>query len=265
MGTATESKGTSPNSVISNSVTLTVQDGYALPTWYSSASPSEIGRALTIGSAILDGNLPSPFQTEVASAVAAVREESVRAREKQLAAHHAHTEKLLDQHRSMLEAQRRLMQEEIDRLNVKAGNGQERIRELVGECDEMQVKLSEMEENGCVLASDCNYDTVRSHFEELAKHTCDVMAALASHHSLIEKVNQSAIQLRASIFIFYRRAKQVNAETPWLNAVMQLPFEEAFEHGIRRPWNNITATKAKMLEDGLGKEAFAVCKQTLGK
>ena len=62
-----------------SSVTLTVQDGYAAPLWYSRAAPSEVGRALTIGAAILDGDVPPPFaaQIDVASSVAAVREESL--------------------------------------------------------------------------------------------------------------------------------------------------------------------------------------------
>ena len=248
-----------------NSVTLTVQDNYAPPPWYSRATPSEVGRALTIGAAILDGDVPPPFaaQIDVASSVAAVREESVREREKQLATHQAHTEKILDQHHSVLESQRVSMQAEIDKLNVKASNDQERVRDLLGQCDELEGKLSEMDDNGCVLESECNHDGVNAHLGELARHTCDVMAALASHHALIERLDQSAVELRASIFLFYRRAKQLNVDTPWLNAVMQLPFEEAFDHGIRRSWNNITATKAKVIEDALGKEAYNVCKQRL--
>jgi hypothetical protein len=109
------------------------------------------------------------------------------------------------------------------------------------------------------LESESNLEGIRSHFANLGQHSEELLVALASHHALIEKLNQSAIELRAKVFMFYRRAKRVNTDTTWLGVTMQLPFESAFEFAKGRVWNNVTATKGQLIEDGLGKAAAQIC------
>ena len=123
--------------------------------------------------------------------------------------------------------------------------------------------MSAIEEGG-VIVEPATHDAVRSHFEGFTQHTCDLLAALAKHHSLIDRLDRSAINVRAKIFTYYRLTKRLNASTDSLNVEMLLPWEHAYEHAIAfdRPWNNITKSKAMELENALGREAFKLCKRS---
>ena len=242
-------------------ITLEVLEDFTLPPFYSNAAPSEICRALTLAATILDGSVLPMFSTqmEVSVAVAKVREETLAAREAQLASHESAVERLAVEQRATLEAQRRAMQEEIDRLTERCEEHERHVTKLIRENDAIEERLSAFEEGPTILVSDANHDAVRSHFGSFGKYSAELLLALAHHHDLIEKCNQSAVKLRAKVFSFYRCSKRVNMDTPWLNLDMKLPFEDAFQHAIGRPWNNLTTSKAELLERGLGKSATQLC------
>ena len=183
----------------------------------------------------------------------------MKAREAQLSAHETSLQKLGDEHRAALDLQRAAMQREIDRLSAKNEESDGNVKRLMAENDELEEKVSALESGGAVLESECNHKGIRSHFSNLCQHSEELLAALASHHALIEKLNQSAIELRAKVFMFYRGAKRVNMDTTWLGVPMQLPFESAFDFAKGRVWNNVTATKGQLIEDGLGKASAQIC------
>lgn len=237
----------------SNTVTLTVDEGFSLPEWYARETPEAVGRALLMGAALMDGAPPAvDHQVEMKAAVASVREESVAQREKQLAVHEAQLESIIADKNTALEAQRAAMQKEIDALTSKSAEAEARTKRIVEENDGLQEKLDRFEEQAAAPGDSA---PVKDHFVAIATHTHEVLAAFAEHHSLIDKLAQSSVKLRAKIFGFYRRCKSLNLDIPWLNAAMQLPWEAAYEHACSRPWNNVTASKAKELETGLGKAA----------
>ena len=242
-------------------ITLEVLEDFSLPPFYSNAAPSDTCRALTLAAIILDGSVPPIFSTqmEVAAAVAEVREETLAAREQQLRSHEAAIEKIAAEHRLAFASQQAQLQTELDHLAEQRDEAEAKVKELIRDNDAIEERLSAFEEGPTILESDANHDAVRSHFESFGRHSADLLSALARHHDLIEKCNQSAVQLRAKVFTFYRCSKRVNMNTPWLNIPMKLPFEDAYEHAIGRPWNNLTTSKAELLERELGKSATQLC------
>lgn len=236
-----------------NTVTLTVNEGFSLPEWYAQATPEATGRALLMGAALMDGAPPSvEAQIEVKAAVAHVREDAVVQREKLLAVHEAQLESIIADKNTALEAQRAAMQTEIDALTSKNTEAGARAKRLVEENDGLQEKIDQFEAQAAAPGDPA---PVKEHFESLATHTGELLASLADHHSLIDRLGESSVNLRAKIFVFYRRCKSLNLDIPWLDAAMQLPWEAAYEHACARPWNNVTASKAKEVEAGLSKAA----------
>ena len=65
--------------------------------------------------------------------------------------------------------------------------------------------------------------------------------------------------------VWYRSSKQTNQSIPWSKGEMQLPFEDAYEHGIGRSWNNMTAAKVKELESAMGKDAAKLAIEREGR
>jgi chromosome segregation ATPase len=240
-----------------NTVTLLTEEGYHLPTWFSSASPQEIGRALTFAAAVFDGTVPPTLSTqlEVSTAIAKVKEESMQRRESQLVAHEQAMQSIIAEHKMALDIQQNAMQKEIDRLTILCEQEQGRAKGLIQENDELQEKFDELESRTVIAKSSSEHlEPVRTHFEGLTTHTQELLTALHDHHVLVEKLDISAAKLRAKVFAYYRHTKRLNMDTPFLQVPMQLSFEDAFEFAKMRPWNNVTHAKQRELEIALGKK-----------
>ena len=234
---------------------LITDEGYHLPTWYSSASPEDIGRALSFAAAVFGGTVPPTFATqlEVSTAIAKVKEESMQRREAQLVAHEQVMQGIIADHKTALDIQQNATQKEIDRLTNLHEQEKERANGLIRENDELQEKFDELESRAAKSSSE-DLEPVRIHFEGLTTHTQELLTALHDHHVLVEKLDISAAKLRAKVFAYYRHTKQLNMDTPFLQVPMQLPFEDAFEFAKARPWNNVTHAKQRELELALGKK-----------
>jgi hypothetical protein len=223
---------------ITTTVTLAVEEGYTLHPFYAHASPSDIGRALMLGATLLNGEVPPLLhvQTEIDTAIVRVKQECLERREGQLKEHEARMAAITASHGAELESQRSTLQAEIALMAAKHAEEVQavavRIKDLVNENDDLEARVSAMEEGGVIAESDCNHEAVRSHFQGFAQHTCDVLAALAKHHALIDKLDRSAVHVRAKLFTYYRQTKKLSASTDWLNVCMELPFETAYEHAI---------------------------------
>jgi hypothetical protein len=251
----------------SNSLTLTLEEGYAVPSFFSKATPHETCRGLSLAAAILDGETPRLFSTqmEVAAAVAASKEESMRQREQQLAAHEAALQKYAEDHHKALELQITTMQEKFDSQTAKQTESDNKIRNLLKENDDLEDKISEFESGGAVVASEAKHDEVRSFFEKHGQHSGEILGLLAEHHKIINQLNTNTVTLKAKIYAFHRTAKSLNMSTPWLNGQVGLPFDEAVDFAVARPYNNVTHTKANLIESNLGKAAFEQYKQSVNE
>ena len=242
---------------VENTVMLITEEGYHLPTWYSSANPEDIGRALSFAAAVFDGTVPPTFATqlEVSAAIAKVTEESMQRREAQLVAHEQAMQSIIADHKTALDIQQNATQKEIDRLTSLHKEEEERVKGLIEENDELQEKFDELESRTVIAKSSSeDLEPVRTHFEGLTAHTQELLTALHEHHVLVEKLDVSAAKLRAKVFAYYRHTKRLNMDTPFLEVPMQLPFEDAFEFAKARPWNNVTHAKQRELELALGKK-----------
>lgn len=254
--------------VSNNTVTLAVAESFTLPAWYKEASPLDVGRALTLGATLLAGEVPPSLNTQVdiSSAVSQMRQECLEKREEQLQQHESSLATITAAHKTELELQRSTLRAEIDRMAARIAEDRQaaeaKLKKLINENDDLEAKVSTIEEGGAIVEPSTR-DAVRSHFDGFAQHTCELLAALAKHHALIDRLDRSAVNVRAKIFTYYRLTKRLNASADWLNVEMVLPWEHAYEHAIAfdRPWNNITKSKAIELENSLGREAFKVCKR----
>ena len=92
----------------------------------------------------------------------------------------------------------------------------------------------------------------------MAMFFSEIFELYAEHNALIKKLDESVVKIRSKSMIFYRGFKRSAKPIPWLFPVMELPFEQAFEHALGRPWNNMTSSKLKSLEHSLGKEAASI-------
>ena len=92
----------------------------------------------------------------------------------------------------------------------------------------------------------------------MAMFFSEIFELYAEHNALIKKLDESVVKIRSKSMIFYRGFKRSAKPIPWLFPVMELPFEQAFEHALGRPWNNMTSSKLKSIEHSLGKEAASI-------
>eukprot|EP00966_Prymnesium_polylepis_P017420 401698-Prymnesium_polylepis.1 len=248
-----------------STVTLNIEEGYLLPKFYDHSPASDIGRALTLGATLLEGGVPPSLNTQVdiATAVNQIKQECLDKQEVQLRTHESILATIAVSHASELETQRSAMQAEIERMKDMHAQDQEKIKDLINQCDDLDSKLTEYEDKGAILSSECNQEAIKGHFEGLANHTGEVLSAMAEHARLIKKLDKSATKLRSKVYLYYRDAKALNVDTPWLGARMELPFDDAFSHALSRKWNDVTKTKADDVIDALGKDAFDLCKKAI--
>jgi chromosome segregation ATPase len=258
-------RATDHYAVSDSTVTLNIEEAYLLPTFYEHAPSSEVGRALTLGATLLEGGVPPTLNTqvEIATAVNQIKQECLKRQEDQLRTHEATLATIASSHASQLETQRSTMQAELERMKGEHAQNNEKINDLINQCDGLDSKVTQYEEKGAVLSSDFNQEAIKGHFEALANHTGELLSAMAEHARLVKRLDKSATKLRAKMYLYYRDAKALNVATPWLGATMELPFDAAFSHALSRKWNDVTKSKADDILDGLGKDAFDLCKKAI--
>ena len=112
-------------------VNLTVDPSYVLPSWFSSATPQQVGAALSFAASII------PTLGDPSSKLMQVQQDCLQAREEQLAKHEASLQAMVSDARTHSETARESMQARIDELYATKVEQDEVIASITAERDEL--------------------------------------------------------------------------------------------------------------------------------
>ena len=225
------------------SIHLTVPIGYTVPKFYNTASPSDIAHALREGVALITGDaefLKAQVESQVSEQVTAAKEEFIKERENQLATHEASLAKLAEIHSQQLEEVRAKAAAENEELNAK-------ITQLIAENDELERKAEESTEKNSATF-ETSYAKYSTHLSQLYKR----------HHSLIQELDKSFVEIRAKEYLMFKDAKLSAMEQ---GVDLTLPHESACDFVEKKmkegvAWNNIKHSARDTIEREFHKESF---------
>ena len=214
-----------------STVTLAVEPEYKLSPWYQSATPSQVGAALSRGA--------TEMQREPSSSLH-LQQEALLAREEQLQTHEAALQSVLHEVRTQSEASRAVLQSRIDELTAR---GEERAEAMARVTAERDALLGNEPDHAA---------PVGEHLALLTTHATEMFELYANHDALLRQLDASITAIRAKAMVWYRRVKRTELAS---THNLALPWEHAYEHAIGRVWNNLTTAKARELERHLGRKA----------
>ena len=219
-------------------VTLSIEQGYQLPTFYQKATPREIGEALSRGAVEI---LTSQDNQTRSSSFLEFQQKSLQEREDQLAKHEETIKKMIEEIRLQSESTRTTLQSRIDELNVNSEEAVEAIARITAERDALLGKGEEVDDT-----------PLQEHMKSLTTHLTEMFELYANHDSLQRQLDASLTAIRVKTMTWYRHMKRSDIASKFR---LTLPWEHAYEHAVGRIWNNMTAAKEKELDSNLGRKA----------